>query len=145
MTVHYYWVGAVPAMVFLSIVMMPFYYGSKAAMAQPDWSDEEPIARTEEVEERSASRAGLFDSPDEIAKAQGVRVNLWTGLGMLLLGLFFLGWQWPRPLQPGQRTDRGRPAGGVSSAASRARARSAAPSRPARCAPGCTGSCGRRR
>lgn len=29
-TVHYYWVGAVPAMVFLGLVMMPFYYGSKA-------------------------------------------------------------------------------------------------------------------
>ena len=29
MTVHYYWVGAVPAMVFLGIVMMPFYYGSQ--------------------------------------------------------------------------------------------------------------------
>jgi len=28
-TVNYYWVGAVPAMVFLGIVMMPFYYGSK--------------------------------------------------------------------------------------------------------------------
>jgi solute:Na+ symporter, SSS family len=28
-TVHFYWVGAVPAMVFLGIVMMPFYYGSK--------------------------------------------------------------------------------------------------------------------
>src|SRR4029453_6039455 len=29
MTVHYFWIGAVPAMVFLGIVMMPFYYGSK--------------------------------------------------------------------------------------------------------------------
>src|ERR687888_502680 len=28
-TVHFYWIGAVPAMVFLGIVMMPFYYGSK--------------------------------------------------------------------------------------------------------------------
>ena len=28
-TTHYYWIGAVPAMVFLGIVMMPFYYGSK--------------------------------------------------------------------------------------------------------------------
>jgi SSS family solute:Na+ symporter len=27
--VHYYWLGAVPAMVFLGIVMMPFYYGSR--------------------------------------------------------------------------------------------------------------------
>jgi len=30
MTAHYYWLGAVPAMVFLGIFMMPFYYGSKA-------------------------------------------------------------------------------------------------------------------
>jgi solute:Na+ symporter, SSS family len=28
-TTHYYWIGAIPAMVFLGIVMMPFYYGSK--------------------------------------------------------------------------------------------------------------------
>jgi solute:Na+ symporter, SSS family len=28
-TFHYYWIGAVPAMVFLGLVMMPFYYGSK--------------------------------------------------------------------------------------------------------------------
>ncbi|WP_341927187.1 sodium:solute symporter family protein [Nocardioides psychrotolerans] len=27
--VHYFWVGAIPAMLFLGIVMMPFYYGSK--------------------------------------------------------------------------------------------------------------------
>ena len=28
-TVHYFWIGAVPAMLFLGLVMMPFYYGSK--------------------------------------------------------------------------------------------------------------------
>ena len=28
-TVHYFWVGAIPAMLFLGVVMMPFYYGSK--------------------------------------------------------------------------------------------------------------------
>ena len=28
-TLHYYWIGAIPAMVFLGIVMMPFYYGAK--------------------------------------------------------------------------------------------------------------------
>ncbi len=28
-TVHYYWIGAVPAMVFLGLIMMPFYYGSR--------------------------------------------------------------------------------------------------------------------
>src|SRR5258708_23122130 len=30
MTSHFYWVGAIPAIVFLAIFMMPFYYGSKA-------------------------------------------------------------------------------------------------------------------
>src|SRR3954463_3804681 len=28
-TVHFYWIGAVPAMIFLGLVMMPFYYGAK--------------------------------------------------------------------------------------------------------------------
>jgi SSS family solute:Na+ symporter len=30
MTVHFYWVGAIFAMLFLGVFMMPFYYGSKA-------------------------------------------------------------------------------------------------------------------
>ncbi len=29
-TSHFYWIGAIPAMVFLGVFMMPFYYGSKA-------------------------------------------------------------------------------------------------------------------
>jgi solute:Na+ symporter, SSS family len=36
MTVHYYWIGAVPAMVFLAIFMMPFYYGSRVGSV-PDF------------------------------------------------------------------------------------------------------------
>ena len=28
-TAHYFWIGAIPAMLFLGVVMMPFYYGSK--------------------------------------------------------------------------------------------------------------------
>jgi solute:Na+ symporter, SSS family len=30
MTSHFYWIGAIPAMVFLGVFMMPFYYGSRA-------------------------------------------------------------------------------------------------------------------
>jgi solute:Na+ symporter, SSS family len=30
LTTHFYWLGAIPAMVFLGIFMIPFYYGSKA-------------------------------------------------------------------------------------------------------------------
>ena len=30
MTSHFYWVGAIPAMLFVGVFMMPFYYGSRA-------------------------------------------------------------------------------------------------------------------
>jgi solute:Na+ symporter, SSS family len=30
MTAHFYWVGAIPAMLFVGLFMMPFYYGSRA-------------------------------------------------------------------------------------------------------------------
>ncbi|MGB6875772.1 MAG: sodium:solute symporter family protein [Candidatus Acidiferrales bacterium] len=30
LTCHFYWVGAIPAMVFVGLAMMPFYYGSRA-------------------------------------------------------------------------------------------------------------------
>jgi solute:Na+ symporter, SSS family len=30
MTAHFYWLGAIPAMLFMGLFMMPFYYGSKA-------------------------------------------------------------------------------------------------------------------
>lgn len=42
---------------------------------------------------------GLFDSDAEIAKADGIRINLWLGLSMLLLGALFLLWAWLRPLK----------------------------------------------
>jgi hypothetical protein len=41
---------------------------------------------------------GLFDSSAEVAKAAGVRINLWAGLGMLVLGGLFLLWAFTRPL-----------------------------------------------
>ncbi|MGW2690819.1 hypothetical protein [Streptomyces sp. NPDC001296] len=44
--------------------------------------------------------AGFTASDAEIAKAEGVNINLWTGLGMLLLGLFFLVWLKLRPTAP---------------------------------------------
>jgi hypothetical protein len=47
---------------------------------------------------------GAFDSPAAVAKAQGVRINLWTGLGMLVLGAAFLLWL---RLSPPQAPDGG--------------------------------------
>src|SRR5215207_224560 len=42
---------------------------------------------------------GLFDNDAEIAKANGIRINLWLGLSMLLLGALFLLWVRLRPLK----------------------------------------------
>ncbi|WP_282087996.1 hypothetical protein [Streptomyces tendae] len=44
--------------------------------------------------------AGFVASDDDIDKAQGVNINLWTGIGMLVLGLFFLVWLKLRPTAP---------------------------------------------
>ena len=45
--------------------------------------------------------AGLFDSAADLRKSDGMRINLWTGLGMLVLGLLFLLWAFLRPVQHG--------------------------------------------
>ncbi|MEV7125485.1 hypothetical protein [Streptomyces sp. NPDC093260] len=42
---------------------------------------------------------GITDSQAAIDKAQGVNINLWTGIGMLVLGVFFLVWLKLRPIQ----------------------------------------------
>jgi hypothetical protein len=43
--------------------------------------------------------AGLFDSQAELDKAQGVNINLWTGLAMLAFGAGFLLWAYLRPVR----------------------------------------------
>ena len=42
---------------------------------------------------------GIFDGPEAVAQAAGVRINLWTGLAMLAVGLGFLLWARLRPLR----------------------------------------------
>lgn len=41
---------------------------------------------------------GILASEAALAKASGININLWMGLGMLALGVFFLGWWRLRPL-----------------------------------------------
>ena len=41
---------------------------------------------------------GLFDSQEEIDKAAGLNINLYAGIGMLVVGLLFLLWAFTRPL-----------------------------------------------
>ncbi|MFF4281201.1 hypothetical protein ACFY0Z_20745 [Streptomyces kronopolitis] len=44
--------------------------------------------------------AGLTASDADLRKAQDININLWTGVGMLALGLFFLIWLKLRPAVP---------------------------------------------
>src|SRR3954447_9725124 len=41
---------------------------------------------------------GITESDAEIEKAAGVNINLYAGLGMLVVGLIFLLWAFTRPL-----------------------------------------------
>jgi hypothetical protein len=88
----------------------------------------------EELERRSATAARLFDirliigglftlygvivtiagvtaSDAALKKAQGININLWTGLGMLALGVFFLVWTKlsPPPAPPVELLEEKRP------------------------------------
>jgi len=49
----------------------------------------------------------FFTSPAEIEKAAGINMNLWLGLGMLILGLLFLLWirLSPLSLEPDLQAD----------------------------------------
>ena len=43
---------------------------------------------------------GFFTSEAELKKAAGININLWLGLGMLVLGALFLLWMRLNPLVP---------------------------------------------
>jgi len=102
--------------------------------------DDEAVEQTEELQKRSAAARlfdvrrvigslfvvygvivtlmGVFESQADIVKAQGVRINLWMGLSMLVLGGLFLLWLRLRPSPPpvespgaGLAPDRDEPAG----------------------------------
>lgn len=61
---------------------------------------------------------GLFDSKAEIDKAQGVRINLWMGLAMLVLGLLMLLWlRLNPPATPEQPAEAARPDAGPDASA----------------------------
>jgi hypothetical protein len=60
---------------------------------------------------------GVFDNQAEIDKAQGVRINLWMGLGMLALGLLFLLWLRLSPPAAPEVTEPGAPDAGPEASA----------------------------
>ena len=61
MTSHFYWVGAIPAMIFLGVLMMPFYYGSKARSV-PEYLKLRFDEKTRSVNAFSFAAMTLFSS-----------------------------------------------------------------------------------
>ena len=43
--------------------------------------------------------AGFTTSDQDLAKASGININLWMGIGMLIIAVFFLTWWRLRPLR----------------------------------------------
>ena len=60
---------------------------------------------------------GLFDSKADISKAQGIRINLWMGLAMLVLGLLMLLWLRLSPPAAPDRPAEARPDAGPDASA----------------------------
>jgi hypothetical protein len=57
--------------------------------------------------------AGIVDGKGASDKASGIDINIWTGLGMLLLGLGMLVWMWLSPTAVAeQQPDSDRRSGG---------------------------------
>jgi len=78
MTAHFYWIGAVPAMLFVGVFMMPFYYGSRARSV-PEY------LKLRFDEKTRALNAATF----------AVMTVFSSGISMYALGLLFqlvLGW-----------------------------------------------------
>jgi hypothetical protein len=53
--------------------------------------------------------AGLFTSESDMKKAEGININLWLGIGMLVLGGFFLLWRYLSPQRVAPRTSEPNP------------------------------------
>ena len=80
-TCHFYWLGAIPAMVFLGVFMMPFYYGSKARSV-PEYLKLRFDERTRAFNSCTFAVMTVF--------ASGISLNLLAQLLNDLLGLNYL-------------------------------------------------------
>src|SRR3954464_3108217 len=82
MTFHFYWAGAVPAMLFVGVFMMPFYYGSRARSV-PEYLKLRFDEKTRALNALTFAVMTLFSS----------------GISMYALGLLFqlvLGWSFTK-------------------------------------------------
>src|SRR6266516_4285645 len=98
MTSHFYWVGAIPAMVFVGLFMMPFYYGSRARSV-PEYLKLRFDEKTRGVNAASFAVMTVFSSGISLYAMEKL-LNLLLGwsfdasilvAGGIVLGYIFLG------------------------------------------------------
>src|SRR3712207_2007040 len=97
-TSHFYWVGAIPAMIFVGIFMMPFYYGSRARSV-PEYLKLRFDEKTRALNAVSFAVMTIFSSGISMY-AMGKLFNLLLGWdfnfsmivsALIVLGYIFLG------------------------------------------------------
>src|SRR2546430_839554 len=97
-TSHFYWIGAIPAMVFIGLFMMPFYYGSRARSV-PEYLKLRFDAKTRALNAVSFAIITVFSSGISLY-AMGKLLHLLPGWGFdgsilvaggIVLGYIFLG------------------------------------------------------
>src|SRR6059058_4781274 len=97
-TSHFYWIGAIPAMVFIGLFMMPFYYGSRARSV-PEYLKLRFDEKTRALNAVSFAVMTVFSSGISLY-AMGKLLNLLLGwsfdasilvAGGIVLGYIFLG------------------------------------------------------
>ena len=99
MTVHFYWVGAIFAMVFLGVFMMPFYYGSRARSV-PEYLSLRFDEKTRGLNAISFAVMTVFSSGScvyalakllEIILNWDFDVSIWVAAGIVMIYTFLGG------------------------------------------------------
>ncbi len=98
-TSHFYWVGAIPAMVFVGVFMMPFYYGSRARSV-PEYLKLRFDEKTRGFNAFSFAAMTLFSSGIsmyalarlfELLLGWDFNVSIWISAGIVLLYIYLGG------------------------------------------------------
>ena len=98
-TSHFYWVGAIPAMVFVGVFMMPFYYGSRARSV-PEYLKLRFDEKTRGFNAISFAAMTLFSSGIsmyalarlfELLLGWDFNVSIWVSAGIVLLYIYLGG------------------------------------------------------
>jgi SSS family solute:Na+ symporter len=98
-TSHFYWVGAIPAMVFVGVFMMPFYYGSKARSV-PEYLKLRFDEKTRGFNAISFAAMTLFSSGIsmyalarlfELLLGWDFNFSIWVSAGIVLLYIYLGG------------------------------------------------------